>query len=55
MTFTGNVGCNLHLVGQPDSGYLSKGRVGLFRGNGPDLDTYSPLLRGVCVSGLFVF
>ena len=45
VAFTRDVGINLHLVGQPDPGYLAQRRIRLLGCHGPDLGTDAPLLR----------
>lgn len=46
MTLTGYVRCYFHAICQPNTGYLAKGRVRLFRRSSTYLRTYAPLLRG---------
>src|SRR3954469_21436690 len=46
VTDAGDVGRDLHLVGQPDAGDLAERRVRLLGRHGPDLEAHTALLRG---------
>ena len=46
VSLTRDVGRNLYLVGQPDSGDLAQSRVRLLRRRGPHLGADAPTLRG---------
>ena len=46
VSLTGDVGRNLYLVGQPDSGDLAQSRVRLLGCRSPHLGADAPTLRG---------
>src|SRR4051812_10881046 len=46
VTDAGDVGRDLHLVGQPDASDLAERRVRLLGRHGPDLEAHTTLLRG---------